>query len=79
MQFLREVRKMKETEMRECPFCGLAESPHKVRKLFDGSWMVSHDCDPEDVVLKISISAYGNTKKEAIERWNRRATDGKAD
>jgi hypothetical protein len=41
--------------------------------------MVSHDCDPEDVVLKISISAYGNTKKEAIERWNRRATDGKAD
>jgi hypothetical protein len=50
-----------------------------VKKLFDGSWMVSHDCDPEVWELKISISVYGNTKKEAIERWNRRATDGKAD
>lgn len=70
---------MKETNLKPCPFCGLAESPHKVSKLSDGSWVVSHYCDPEDLVLKISISVYGNTKKEAIERWNRRATDGKAD
>jgi hypothetical protein len=70
---------MEETKLRECPFCGRAESPHNVRKLYDGSWVVSHFCDPEDLVLKISINVYGNTKKEAIERWNRRATDEKAD
>ena len=70
---------MNKTELKPCPFCGRAESPRKMRRLYDGSWIVSHFCDPEDLVLKISISVYGNTKKKAIERWNRRATDGKAD
>jgi hypothetical protein len=79
MQFLREVRKMKETEMRECPFCGFAGSFNKSIKLNDESWAVLHYCEPEGWGLKISISVYGNTKEEAIERWNRRATDGKAD
>ena len=70
---------MKETELKPCPFCGLAEPLHKVIKFYDGSWVVSHYCDPEDHVLKIGISVYGDTREKAIERWNRRATDGKAD
>ena len=70
---------MKETELKPCPFCGLAGSLNKSIKLNDESWAVLHYCDPKDWALKISVSVYGNTKKEAIERWNRRATDEKAD
>lgn len=70
---------MNETELKPCPFCGLAESSHKLRKMRDGSWVFSHYCDPDVEKLTICIHVYEDTREEVIEKWNRRATDGKAD
>lgn len=59
--------------LRKCPFC---KSDHtkghytSISKLESG-YVISHHCDPEIPDVTVSVSSYGATVEEAIERWNR--------
>ena len=64
---------MKETELKPCPFCGASEDCHFVNLLSDGTWALHHYCEKVNDELTVTLSVYGNSKKEVIERWNRRA------
>ena len=62
--------------MRNCPFCG---SDHTngwtwISQLKDGSYILHHYCHPEIEGVVTTISVYGSTAEEAVERWN---ADGK--
>lgn len=70
---------MKETELRECPFCG--------GKACLDRYDIFCDCGakieiPPYVGGKVSIAnfpTYEQARRQMIDAWNRRATDGKAD
>ena len=63
--------------LRKCPFCksdhtkGCFSSIHKL----ESGYVISHHCDPEIPELTVTVSSYGATPEEAIERWNRCGED----
>ena len=63
-------------KLRECPFCGGRASIKRfVGKFFD---VYKVYCMNEDCYIEPATRSYYD-KKEAIEAWNRRYDDGKAD
>lgn len=62
-------------KMRNCPFCNGAV------KADDGllgvhynpqlkKWLFDHFCDEEHPTEDVSITVYGKTKQEVIDKWN---------
>lgn len=59
-------------ELKPCPYCG-AEILHDsgtITNLGINGWVINHYCDPSIGELTVSISVYGKTKEEVINRWN---------
>jgi Lar family restriction alleviation protein len=61
--------------IKPCPFCGSTNI--SCTQLRDGTYVISHHCDLNLSDLTTVANAYGNSKEEAIERWNRRANESK--
>ena len=63
-------------EMKRCPFCGAeVEEQFPYFYFHEGmeEWVFSHYCPHEGETLAVSISLWGKTREEVIERWNARA------
>lgn len=64
-------------KLKPCHFCG--EELNDELELYhygEGKWAVLHYCHNyahDFHGVSVSVSANGSTKKEAVERWNRRA------
>ena len=68
---------------RVCPFC---KSDHTNKwtwysQLKDGKWILCHYCNPDVPDLTMSVTVYGNSAEECIERWNGNGTkqEGESD
>lgn len=65
--------------MKPCPFCGAhVDKDHFVYGVTYNSimdlWVFDHICHYDDNHdLDVTMTVYGKTKEEVIERWNRRA------
>ena len=69
------MKKLNE-HLRVCPFC---KSDHTdgwtwVSHLEDGRYILCHYCHPDGIGLHTTVSVYGDSEDECIERWN---ADGK--
>lgn len=69
------MKKLNE-HLRVCPFC---KSDHTdewtwIVHLEDGRYSLCHYCHPDVVGLHTTVSVYGDSEDECIERWN---ADGK--
>ena len=67
-------------ELRKCPFCG-GEVYEKGGRCEYGKKVMTLDllCDKCGTIFKFKSKWSENPYAEAIEAWNRRADDGKAD
>lgn len=65
------------TELKPCPFCG---SKAKIFDTMDGEWYVScsqSEYQETGIICSCIPSTWiYDTKEDAIEAWNRRASDG---
>lgn len=71
---------MAKIKLKPCPFCGakVEDKFPDVCNYDKGKWEVNHYCETGALArLEVVISAYGSTKKEAVERWNRRMGNGR--
>ena len=62
---------MNKNELKPCPFCGRTDSPHIDRYQSNGCWLAYVECTE-----CLATGPVGKLKKDAIEAWNRRVTDG---
>lgn len=64
------------SELKRCPFCGCEVGDHFPYFYFHEGmevWVLHHNCPHENDDLTLAISVWGNTREEAVERWNHRA------
>lgn len=68
--------------LKPCPFCGaeLKDKPpfvdcHRTEEN-KPLWHVTHYCAHEGDDLGVCVTVYGDTKRQAVERWNTRVGDG---
>ena len=63
-------------ELKPCLYCRIKPGKIEITKLSNGRWALTHFCYGYDLQeFDRVISVYAPTKKELIERWNRRASD----
>jgi hypothetical protein len=69
---------MNKTELKPCPFCGITD---RVKLLTETPYYdYEHNRGRRAVVCTLcGCSIFGRNNDEAIERWNRRATNGNED
>lgn len=72
-----EDTSMDKLELKPCPFCGdgVEDTILDVSKMPSGNWVITHFCDHSPSDLGVCISVYGKSKKEAVDKWNRRVRE----
>jgi hypothetical protein len=60
-------------KMRNCPYCGEDVGTDILGVHYNeqlGKWLFNHFCDHKGGDIAVSVTVYGNTEQEVIDKWN---------